>query len=172
MEPVKGGSLAVLDDKLSSMFKNIAPDASISSNAIRFAASHDGVAMVLSGMSNLSQVEDNIKTFSPFIPMDEKEKMNALKVGELIRNMPGVGCTGCKYCVEGCAANINIPEIIKVYNKYLRERSLSSGKSKYRKAVENGGSAKDCIGCGACESACPQKIEIIKVLSDSAKYFE
>jgi predicted aldo/keto reductase-like oxidoreductase len=169
MEPVKGGSLAKLNDKAQETFTRANPDASFASWAMRYAASLDRVVTVLSGMSNIEQMQDNLKTFSPFAPLDEAERAVVAKVQQILRDTPMIPCTNCKYCMEQCPQNIAIPAILHAEN-YRRTYGVIRT-FEYKRDTEGKGKAADCIQCGVCEGRCPQKIEIIKLLAETVPLF-
>ncbi len=164
MEPVKGGSLANPPKEVKEIFDKANPAASYASWAIRFAASLDGILSVLSGMSNVAQMRDNLSFMKDFSPLNEEERniiRNAQKTFNDVRSIP---CTACRYCTEGCPAGIPIPLIFAARNEQLIFGRIESGKKNYELAVKEGGRAGSCIACGQCERACPQHIEIIKEL--------
>ena len=167
MEPVKGGSLVNIPLKAKAVFKNLG-DMSIASYALRYAASFEGVEMVLSGMSNMEQMLDNVSFMKNFVPLSKKEFEAIDKVREIIKKEETVQCTGCRYCVDGCPKKILIPDIFTAYN---RQKSGEGGREEYLKATE-ASKASDCIRCGKCEWECPQFIDIRKFLKNAAEMFE
>ncbi len=164
MEPVKGGTLANVPPKAEKLLKEASSDMSTASWAVRFAASCEGVIMVLSGMSNMQQLSDNTGYMVDFVPLTESEKQLCFKVADIINNAVSVPCTACRYCVEGCPMNIAIPEYFAHFN--------NDDRSGYTEVSAKYGKASECIECGQCESHCPQHIEIIKQLKEVAKAFE
>ncbi len=166
MEPVKGGTLATLPKRAEEIFKTHSPEKSAASWAIRYAASLKNVILVLSGMSNLKQLNDNISTMSNFTPLSEEEKNLCFKVTEVLKQELLVPCTACRYCVEGCPQNIPIPELFALYNSYIKkEITKKEATDKYFSTVTETNRAEHCIKCGQCESHCPQFIDIIDSLS-------
>ena len=148
-------------------------DLSVPSWAIRFVASLDNVAMVLSGMSNMEQVLNNTSYMTDFVPMNEEEKALVDKAAEMIKDSIAIPCTGCSYCTEGCPMNIVIPDQFSIYNKSKRgEIADAEALSEYQKLTESSGKASECLACGQCEAACPQHLEIINYLKDVAKCME
>jgi predicted aldo/keto reductase-like oxidoreductase len=172
MEPVKGGTLAKLPAQVARILLEANPDASLASWAIRFSASLEGVIMVLSGMSTLEQMMDNLSFMKDFRPLGREELAVIERVQKALAEMPQVPCTGCQYCVEGCPQNIDIPVIFKLVNEYLIYRDLPKIRRKYVFETRFMGKASDCIACGQCEAVCPQRIPIREELSRAARYLE
>ncbi len=176
MEPVKGGTLARLPKEAEELFLSEDPSMSASSWAIRFAASLPNVMVVLSGMSSLSQMEDNVGYMQDFRPLSEKEKELCFKVADIINGQITVPCTACHYCTEGCPMNIAIPEYFSLYNEDMRENLEEKGWTinftNYALLAAKRGKAKDCIACGQCEGVCPQHIKIIDFLKDVSAHFD
>ena len=175
MEPVKGGSLAALPESVQSIFKQADPTASMASWAMRYAASLPGVITVLSGMSNLSQMQDNLDTLASFRPLEDSERQVIAQVVEALSHMPTIACTDCKYCVENCPQKINIPQIISALNSYAVYESLAQSKGHYRWVTNQAGrdgKASACIACGVCEGHCPQHLPIIEHMAKAGNLFD
>lgn len=172
MEPVKGGNLADLPASVADVFKAADPEASLSSWAIRYAASLDGVITVLSGMSNIAQMEDNLKTMSAFKPLDAQERKVVADAQAALNAIPHIDCTGCQYCMKGCPMEINIPGIFGNMNTYLIYNNLQGARGSYGWTTSRGGKASACVGCGQCESVCPQHISIIEELKKAVELLE
>jgi len=158
MEPVRGGALASLCPEADAAFKEAAPDRSVASWAIRFAASLPNVMTVLSGMSNMAQMEDNVRTMESFAPLSDSERGVIGKALELYRKNVTIPCTGCRYCME-CPSGVDIPEIFKIYNKYAVDKNGGSFKEAYT-ALTEARQSHNCVSCGACMTKCPQGIKI------------
>ncbi|MEY8338331.1 aldo/keto reductase [Lachnospiraceae bacterium 62-35] len=171
MEPVKGGALAKPPKSVQTVFREANPDASCASWAIRYAASLDGIITVLSGMSNLAQMKDNLSYMKSFQPLNEEEKRAIRKAQEAMNGIKSIPCTACRYCTAGCPKQIPIPEIFAARNKQLIWGQLEEGKKDYIKATEAVGTASDCIACGQCEKACPQQIDVIERLKECSRSF-
>lgn len=171
MEPVKGGALADPVPGVKELLKAADPNASPASWAIRFAASLDGIITVLSGMSNIEQMQDNISYMKAFKPLSEAERAVILRVQSALNEDKSIPCTACHYCTDGCPMNIPIPEIFSVANRQ-RGNEAFRGRREYTIATTNKGKASDCIGCGQCVNACPQQIDVITRLRACAEQFE
>lgn len=175
MEPVKGGTLASVPEDAAKLLTDMDPNMSISSWAVRFAASLPGVMMVLSGMSKIEQVRDNTSFMADFKPLTEEEKQTCFKVADIINSQIAIPCTACSYCVEGCPMRIPIPKYFSLYNEDMRENLEEKGWtinfSNYDTLTTKGGKASDCIACGQCEGVCPQHLTIIDYLKDVAAHY-
>ncbi len=172
MEPVKGGALANPPKKIREIFDAANPNVSYASWAIRFAASLDGIITVLSGMSNVEQMEDNLSYMKDFKPLDADEQEVIRKVQEEYGRLSTIPCTACHYCVDGCPKKIAIPEIFTAMNKRLANGQLEESVKDYAEVATEGHKASDCINCKQCENACPQHIEITEYLKDCAEALE
>ena len=164
MEPVKGGALAKLDEKTSSVFKKANPTASAASWALRYAASLPGVATVLSGMSDMEQLEENIKLFSDFKPIESQEQKVIDEAVKAYKANITVPCTKCNYCID-CPSGVDIPSILEIYNQFLLIRRKRNFIVQYQ-AMDEAKKAHNCTGCGICMKQCPQNIDIVKHLED------
>ena len=171
MEPVKGGRLANPPRDVARLLHEANPQASAASWAIRFAASLDGIITVLSGMSNLAQMDDNLSYMRDFRPLDAREREVIRQAQVLLGKSAAIACTACRYCCDGCPMQINIPEVFAAMNLKLANGQLGEAREAYAAAVgaPGAGSAADCIACGQCEAACPQHLPIIAHLAEAAE---
>ena len=176
MEPAKGGTLARVPAAAEKLFKDHDPAMSVPSWAIRFAASLPGVMMVLSGMSSLEQMEDNVSYMADFQPLTEEEKQMCFRAAEIINGQIAIPCTGCSYCTEGCPQHIAIPQYFSLYNEDMREHLEEKGWTvnftNYDILSGKFGKASECIACGQCEGVCPQHLPIIENLKKVAAHYE
>lgn len=170
MEPVKGGTLARLPEAVDAIFRSES-SASTPSWAIRFAASHENVFMVLSGMSDEAQMSDNISTMKDFKPLTEHELGVIEKVVDAYKAYNTVPCTACRYCQDGCPVQIRIPDVISALNQAKVYGLGAKARGMYEKALEGAGNPEDCISCGQCSSVCPQHIDIPEVMKEAAEKF-
>lgn len=170
MEPVKGGHLANLTEDAAQVLTALG-GGSPASYAIRFAASFEGIFMVLSGMSSNEQLEDNISFMKDFRPLDAREHAAVEEVCRIMNEKRVVACTACRYCVEGCPQRINIPGLFSCMNAKQLYRDWNADYY-YNIRTQGRGKASDCIECGACEQTCPQHLPIRSLLKDVAKEFE
>lgn len=174
MEPVKGGTLASVPEQAAGLFKAMHPDMSVPSWAIRFAAGLDGVVMVLSGMSDMKQLEDNTSFMSDFKPLNDEELKAVKKVASIIKGTGAIACTSCRYCTENCPMNIPIPDYFSLYNLEIIENKdrWTPQQDYYANYARSHGKASDCVKCGACEEHCPQHLPIRDLLEKVAEKFE
>ena len=173
MEPVKGGSLAGMNNEIQGIMKAQNPDLSIPSWAVRFCAGLDNILTVLSGMSTKAQLDDNVSYMEHFEPLSDKEHEVLKTVVEKLNAIPTIPCTGCRYCVDDCPMQIHIPDIFRAVNHQKQFGSEGNvDRSGYESATREGGKASECLHCGSCEAHCPQHIHIIEELEDAAKRFE
>lgn len=168
MEPVKGGNLANPPAAVKRLFDEYHPDMSYASWAIRFVASLDGIITVLSGMSNIQQMEDNLSYMKKFQPLNEAEQKIIQEAQRILGNSSTIPCTACHYCTEGCPKKIPIPEIFSAMNKQLGNGQMAEAVSDYRKATSLAGKASECINCRQCERICPQHLGITGYLKQCA----
>ena len=176
MEPVKGGTLAKVPEKLEKMFRDREPDMSVPSWGIRFAASLENVMVVLSGMSNMAQLLDNTGYMKDFRPLTEEEQGLMRVAADIINDNITVPCTGCSYCTDGCPMSIPIPKYFSLYNEDMREDLEEKGWtvnfSNYEKLADHFGKASACVACGQCEGVCPQHLPIIDLMKKVSAHYE
>ncbi len=176
MEPVKGGTLAKVPPEAERLFREKEPDLSAASWAIRYAASLPGVMMVLSGMSTLEQVEDNTGFMADFRPLTPEESLLTRRAAEIINAQIAVPCTGCSYCTGGCPAGIPIPRYFSMYNEDMREDLAQKGWTvnftNYGILAASTARAGDCVGCGQCESVCPQHLPVVDLLKRVSAHYD
>lgn len=175
MEPVKGGTLATVPTEAEKLLKEASPNMSVASWAIRFAASHDNVMLVLSGMSNMKQLQDNLSYMENFNPFTKEEFASVQKAAEIINRSVTIPCTGCSYCINNCPMHIAIPKYFSLYNTDMQELETKAWTAQtmlYGHLAEQFGKASACIGCGQCEKMCPQHLPIIQLLKQVTKRFE
>lgn len=172
MEPIKGGTLANPPSRVRQLLTEADPKVSPASWAVRYAASLEGILTVLSGMSNLEQMRDNLSYMTHFQPLSDGERQVIARAQEVLASIDSIPCTACRYCTDGCPMKINIPGIFGARNKQLIFEQVEQGAKDYVRVTQEGGKASDCIGCGQCEAACPQHINIIERLKQCAEVFD
>ena len=171
MEPVKGGNLVNLPQEAKAVLENL-HGGSPASYAIRFAAGFPGIMMVLSGMSTLEQMQDDISFMKDFKPLDETEMAAIRQVQEIFRNKHLIPCTACRYCTDGCPQHISIPDLFALMNtkKIYPEANVAYYYNNVH--TKPGSKASDCLKCGKCEKVCPQHLKIRELLETVAETFE
>ena len=171
MEPVKGGKLANPPQAVKDILQRANPDASFASWAVRYTASLPNVMMVLSGMSNMEQMQDNLSVMRHFQPLDDEEYRVINEASQALKQYADIPCTACHYCTPGCLMGIHIPEIFAVMNVYKMYGNLTEARNEYRWRP-GGNLASTCIQCGQCEGACPQHLPIIRLLEEVVETLE
>ena len=172
MEPVKGGTLAHVPREARDLMEAHAPGMTPASWAVRFAASREGVIMVLSGMSDYIQLLDNTAYMQDFVPLTEEEEGIVGRAAEIIQSATAISCTSCQYCVEGCPKQIPIPKYFSLYNQYSLFGEKSNSRGYYQNYAGRYGKAGDCIGCRRCEAICPQHLPVVQHMKEIAEVFE
>lgn len=171
MEPVKGGSLANLPKEAKQIFDGLGKKASYASYALRFVAELPNVFMILSGMSSLEQMQDNLETMKDPRPLDARERQAIEEVTKILSHEDMIPCTACEYCLEGCPSKIEIPSILAILNKkqVFQEKNQEEA---YKEFVNSSSPASSCIDCKQCEGVCPQEIKISEHMKRAAELFE
>lgn len=168
MEPLRGGVLCNLPDKANQKLKKECPDDTPASFGLRWAAGKNRVFTILSGMSNLQQLKENVDTFVNYRAITEREEKIAHEIAQIIQSQGAISCTACKYCMEVCPRGINIAAIFGLYNIYKGSTQPSRDflfTYNYR-ALDESTRADKCIDCGLCCKNCPQNLEIPKLLKE------
>ena len=184
MEPLLGGRLAKLPDAIAEKMKEREPQMSIASWAFRFCGSYPNILTVLSGMSSMDPLIENVETFSHFKPLNDEEKAFLMEMANLMEDYPTVPCTACSYCMP-CPYGIDIPTIFRHYNDHVNSGEIAQSCEQdhfqrlkrrylvsYDRAVETVRQADHCIGCGQCRPKCPQSIDIPRALRHIDRYVE
>ncbi len=167
MEPCRGGKLANLSEENMGRLKELDETASAASYAFRFLQGLDNIKMILSGMNEVFQVEDNLKTFEKRDPLSDREKEAVFDIAEGMKR--GVPCTGCRYCCDGCPMGLNIPFLLECYNDYRFATSVTA--SQRLDGLDEDKKPANCIACGQCTHACPQGIDVPVALAELAKMY-
>ena len=169
MESVRGGRLASLNKEAEAVLKKAHPSWSIASWAFKWLKGLSQVQLCLSGMTTIDQIIDNVDTFQAEEGLSAEDEKTLLKALDLFKSSIKVPCTGCRYCTEGCPKEINIPEILKVFNEYKLDGSWAL---RNIKSVQTKGFPKDCINCKACTKHCPQSIRIPSIMKELTEALE
>ena len=172
MEPVKGGTLADVGERALALMRGADPDATPAEWAIRYAASLPGVFVVLSGMSDLAQVDENTRFMSDLAPLTDEERAMLGRVARVLGEDRAIPCTSCRYCVAGCPRQIPIPTYFALYNQHRRRPSSGSPQAYYDNYATRAARASECVGCRRCVAACPQHILIPEMLAEVSAAFD
>ena len=170
MEPVRGGTLAAPPRSVADILAEADPDQSPVSWALRFVWGLEGVLTVLSGMSTLEQMRQNIESYRTFMPLSAAEHEVIVRAQEALALDRSIPCTTCRYCVDGCPAEIDIPSVLEALNK--EQAFPGTGRGSYNFSTRTSAKASECVQCGQCEDACPQHIPIIEHLERASELFE
>ncbi|MDE7132036.1 MAG: aldo/keto reductase [Lachnospiraceae bacterium] len=165
MEPLRGGKLASIPEEYAKKLTGLWPDEEIPAWAFRFLQSIDSVTMILSGMSNMEQLQKNIKTFETEKKLNQEEMAALLGIADDMLNQKKLPCTACRYCTSHCPKGLNIPSLIELYN----EHNVSGGgfiAPMALMAVPKDKQPSACVGCQSCEAVCPQQIKISEAMAD------
>lgn len=171
MEPIKGGLLASLPEEVEAHFKAISPESSTASWALRWVASMPNIKVVLSGMSSEAQLADNLATFDGFTEMTEEENKAVYTVADVLKNRVNNGCTGCNYCMP-CPVGVKIPGNFSLWNRFGIYGNVGDAKWHWEHDLKEDEKAFNCVECGACEEACPQKLSIREDLKKVQETFD
>lgn len=172
MEPVRGGALAQPPKKVAECLDKAGFDMSYPEWAIRFSASLDDAFVVLSGMSNMEQMQQNISYMKEFEKLTDVHYKAIEEAQEILSTIPSIPCTNCKYCIKDCPQGILISNLLSAYNKHLVFEDFAGAKKSYNWAAERGNHASACVACGKCETVCPQFINIIDKLGEISSVLE
>ena len=168
MEPIKGGTLAAVPEGAAQLFHGEPP----AHRALRFAASREGVSLILSGMSTPEQVAENSALMASFVPLSQEETNVLTEAAGIIRDCVAIPCTGCAYCTEYCPAGIPIPQYFSLYNERARDGWQANTEMRYAALTAHFPPAKGCLSCGQCESHCPQKLPVPQLLKDIFRTYD
>lgn len=171
MEPVRGGSLANLPEQLMTELSKFDASASQASWALRYVASLQNVKVVLSGMSTMDQLDDNLSTFNSFKPLRDVEVFEIHKVRDELNKRVFNACTGCGYCMP-CPAGVDIPGNFRIWNEYGKFKNVTQANWEWKLDMNSNERGSSCIGCGKCETVCPQHIEIRENLKSAVKLLD
>ncbi len=168
MEPLRGGKLATLSKEYEDKLKALRPDEGVPAWAFRFLQSLPEVTVILSGMSDMAQVEDNLNTFKEDKPLNEKEIQTLLGIADSMIKKSALPCTACRYCTSHCPKGLAIPEIIKLYNEHCSSRDGFIAPMVFE-TYDKEKLPSACIGCRSCEKVCPQQIKISEMMKDFSR---
>ena len=169
MEPVRGGKLSKLKDEHENVLKNLRPDESVTAWAFRFLQSIPEATVILSGMSNDEQLEENIRTFESEKPLTDEERSVLMKIALQMSSNGSVPCTACRYCVDHCPMELDIPRLISLYNEHIltsEDGGMAFIAPMAMAAIPDGKKPSACLHCRSCEAVCPQQIGISEIMDN------
>lgn len=172
MEPCKGGTLVEVREDVAKVLKSAEPEASLASWALRYSASLDGIITVLSGMSTMEQMEDNMNTLEHFQPLSQSERTMLETARQRLEDVDTIRCTGCRYCIAGCPKGIRIPDLFRVANNEIIYQGKGDAARRYANITKTSPPASVCVQCRKCEMACPQHLPVTELLQRVAGMFE
>ncbi len=172
MEPVKGGGLAKVPQAARDLMEARRPGASPASWALLFAASQPGVSMVLSGMGDLEQIQENASLMRNFEPLDEDEYQTLWRCADIVRASTAIPCTGCAYCTDVCPQRLPIPRYFALFNENKRDGWQANAKKRYQELTQIHAPAAACVGCRQCETKCPQHLAVADFMSQVSSQFD
>lgn len=165
MEPLRGGRLVSLTQEDEAKLTALRPQENLPMWGFRFLQSVPGVTMILSGMSDMAQLVDNVRIFSADRPLDEADRQTLFSIADGMISVGTLGCTNCRYCTEKCPQELDIPALLRIFNRHRFVGSGTIDRAALAK-IEAGKTPAACVGCGSCESVCPQKIAISETMRD------
>ena len=168
MEPLRGGSLASLPEESEAELKHLRPDESVVEWSFRFLQSLPNISIILGGMSNLEQLKQNIATFKDEKPLQENERDALQVIADRMINEVGLACTGCKYCTSHCPQQLDIPQLIELYNQRVLTGDQDFIASMVLGTLPPEKQPSECVACGSCEEVCPQQLKIADAMADFA----
>lgn len=172
MEPCKGGTLVEVREDVAKVLKSAEPEASLASWALRYSASLDGIITVLSGMSTMEQMEDNMNTLEHFQPLSQSERTMLETARQRLEDVDTIRCTGCRYCIAGCPQGIQIPDLFRIANNEIIYQGKGDAARRYANITKTSPPASACVQCRKCEMACPQHLPVSALLQRVAGMFE
>ncbi len=159
-------------EDVAKVLKSAEPEASLASWALRYSASLDGIITVLSGMSTMEQMEDNMNTLEHFQPLSQSERTMLETARQRLEDVDTIRCTGCRYCIAGCPQGIQIPDLFRIANNEIIYQGKGDAARRYANITKTSPPASACVQCRKCEMACPQHLPVTELLQRVAGMFE